>query len=317
MAELYEKFCDDLRKEMLRLLPYDETDQAVVADLQQKSIGHLLIFFLNWVNRHVHPHPREVLFSEELLRNPLSETYSENLAALCDKIKSGTDLSPHLSSKIAVGYKPQDQSKKKNLNARKDLDMLLNDWGVHHLHLSQTMEPNGFATRSANLLFAIFMPERAYLLDILPHGAWGDEKLVQIAVRNWPNDELFLDLKGVLPGQSSEPEKEHVKIRAAGLSKTVKVDDTLYMSRMLGISLAETATRVSLETMRFLKTLKAQCEEIQKNPLCLKPYVEKAGGIWPDTPEYRLIFSSGPERYVFSIFVENADTGIGIWPLYA
>ena len=318
MTELYERLCSDLRNEILRLLPYDRNNQTIVCDLEQKRTDDLLIHFLNWINRLIHPHPRNVVFSEELLLNPILPQYEQRIVAIANKIKHGNDITPHLSARVSIGY--ASTQKKKNLNARQDLDMLLNDWGIHHLHLSDSIASNGFVTRNrkdTNLLFAIFLPDTSYFLNILAHGDWGDDELVKIAVRNWPNDELFLDLRGILPGQPSETDRQYSKIRGVGLSTSVNVDGIIYISRTLGISCAGTATRSSLEAIRFLQHLKTVCEEIQKNPLYLKPYVEKAGGVWPDCPTYKLVFSSGPERYTFSIFVENADTGIGIWPLYA
>jgi len=46
-----------------------------------------------------------------------------------------------LSSAADTAYVPT--TKRKALRQRRDLDLLLGDWGVHHLHLGLKHEPNG------------------------------------------------------------------------------------------------------------------------------------------------------------------------------
>lgn len=51
-------------------------------------------------------------------------------------------LTPHLSRAVKVAHEPNGAAAK--LNRRKDRDLLVADWGLHHLHLSTAIEADGF-----------------------------------------------------------------------------------------------------------------------------------------------------------------------------
>jgi hypothetical protein len=57
----------------------------------------------------------------------------EALTSLTQRIENGDDLKPFLSENIEFAI---DQSEGTPRHLRKDLDLLLAEWGVHHLHLS-------------------------------------------------------------------------------------------------------------------------------------------------------------------------------------
>lgn len=91
------------------------------------------------------------------------------------KVRAGEDLRPHLS---------------RNLEKRDFNDLLLNDWGIHHLHLGTEIEEDGFVKRTKHILFARFERDDAYLIDIKEHGPgadpWTDRQLLQTIADTWP-----------------------------------------------------------------------------------------------------------------------------------
>lgn len=113
--------------------------------------------------------------------------YRNALASIECLVKNGNDLTPYLSKKI------------RQLDCN---DSLLNDWGIHHLHLGTKVESDGFIERTDTLLYCRFETNQAYFIDILPHGNWAQQKLIKTMLENWP--ELFsrFQLKGILPGKS-------------------------------------------------------------------------------------------------------------------
>ena len=46
---------------------------------------------------------------------------------------------------------------------------MLIEWEVHHLHISQHVQADGFVERDDPLLFTVFHTADAYLLDIMTH----------------------------------------------------------------------------------------------------------------------------------------------------
>jgi hypothetical protein len=128
--------------------------------------------YLRVLHRSIMPRPRAVHIAKELVcpRN-LQSTFD----AIRRKTLAGDDLRPHL-------HRDWGQS---DFN-----DDTLNDWGIHHLHLSTTLEADGYVVRSEPLLFARVTNEDFYCIAILDHGRghspWTNEELLEIVHRNWP-----------------------------------------------------------------------------------------------------------------------------------
>lgn len=81
-------------------------------------------------------------------------------------------------------------------------DLLLNDWGIYHLHLGDTYESDGFCTRTGPVLFCYFDQKSVYFLDILEHGrghgdVWVNERLLEIMNQNWPRHLERFRLRGL------------------------------------------------------------------------------------------------------------------------
>ena len=225
----------DLRDEILKYLPHDRTDRHLADELTVMPTKVLLIWFFNWLNRLVHPHPRHVFKSREYIFRRLGAREQVLLDRLADKIEAGMDVNPHLSRGTKQGFVGEPSvPKRKNLGRRRDLDLLLNDWGVHHLHLSDTLDDDGFVRRDPTcdpdlLLFAIFRDDAAYLLDVGLHGAWTDRSLVEISLRNWPNENLFLPLNGVLAARQDYDRSERRALRSNGMISPISVEGKEYV----------------------------------------------------------------------------------------
>lgn len=146
---------EDIRREVLAHLPYNKNDSSIDRQLKVIDPGKLLSIYMGWRARMIPPHRREVNVSKELLANLLLTSCHRNFAIFQAKIENGDKLWPHLSRKIENVL---------------DLDLLLDDWGIHHFHLSEAVDSDGFVNRNRvqgqeePLLFAIFKHSDAYLL---------------------------------------------------------------------------------------------------------------------------------------------------------
>lgn len=124
--------------------------------------------YFNLLRRNVSPIPRKILIAKEF---KCPDSVQKGLEIVKEKIEKGIELRPHLSRKLS------------------DLDYdddLLNDWDIYHLHLGTTMDKDGFITRTGPVLFVRFDTHHAYLIDVMEHGNWANQKLIRIIHQNWP-----------------------------------------------------------------------------------------------------------------------------------
>ncbi len=282
-------FFADLRSEILRILPYDKSNPALVAELDAMGPSTLVPIYFNWRQRFVSQAPRSTHLSRELTQRAPRRAYHTTLLQIMSKIADGHDISPHLSRKIKCGYIGVGARKEGDgsFHDRDDLDLLLNDWGIHHLHLSTNMIGE-FVERTGPLLFAIFTPSDAYLIDVLPHGSWTDERLIRLVVENWPDKELVASLNILSERAPSRTERK--TLRGAGIATPVQIGQTLYMPmRGGGLTTAGTSTRAGLMADQFLKYLSKYQRILARDATCLRVAAKSAGLDLPDDPELRLV----------------------------
>jgi hypothetical protein len=85
-------------------LPYDRSDTAIVAALNAKSPGEVLVLYLSWNERLVSAVPRQVLRSSNFDSNPIVIQRSATVARIIDDIAQGRDLSERPPAK-AGGFR--------------------------------------------------------------------------------------------------------------------------------------------------------------------------------------------------------------------
>jgi hypothetical protein len=217
------------------MLPHDPSESAELAAMRVRD---LLVVYANWRSRFVDASPRNVHISAKLRANPLyvDAQFVPAVAQIQRDLRIGFDVRPYLSRLVLVGYDGVRRTKQKVANKQKlaelrDLDLLLNDWGVHHLHLSTIMEPDGFVERTGPLLMAAFTPQDAYLIDIAPHGSWGDVDLLRTMVREWPDAGLMHELRGVLGLSRTHTDAEYTMLRRAGIAAFFEIDGKFFTPR--------------------------------------------------------------------------------------
>jgi hypothetical protein len=160
---------------LLERMPDDPSGELVAMELSA-----LLTIYGNWRARVPSRTPREVHVSSVLAASAKRLEHAKAVEDITAKITAGADLTDHLSERAKVAYVPTASQGPRHL--REDLDLLLADWGIHHLHLQTEIRPRG-----NDLLFVAFTERDAYLIDILPHGSWAKLSLIETIVRDWPD----------------------------------------------------------------------------------------------------------------------------------
>ncbi|HUB73083.1 MAG TPA: hypothetical protein VL979_03465 [Solirubrobacteraceae bacterium] len=233
-------------------------------DLSLMPLGELVTVFFSWRARHIPARPRICHVSQEMQASATASEHKDELAALIAKIEAGADLTPHLSRGVVNAYEPGGDKKK--TWRRSDRDLLIADWGVHHLHLSGAVEQDGFVERADDLLFAMFTKTDSYLIGIYPHGSWGLVELLEIVVRNWPDAGLMLPTHAIGLTQKWT-DAERLELRNGGIaSPFIELDGKVWAASALGQSLDGKASKASVRSMDFMWRL----------------------GQWEDDPEHLL-----------------------------
>lgn len=251
---------EDIRQFVLSSLPCLPSARA---ELEEKDAHELLVIYRNWQERLIRPVPRRVHRSQALLANPLAGRAQNGpaLEQIARMLEIGVEVTPHLSRNVIHGYQENVTGKK----FHKDLDLMLNDWGVHHLHLSTHIEDDGFVERTGPLLFAFIKNHDAYLIDIMDHGNWVCRRIFETMVKEWPEAGLAHEVKGVIGLAREVSEADHKTLRAGYVNTFVELGDKLYMPSR-GISTAGTSITATMAADQLIDTIDEAQQHLTDNP---------------------------------------------------
>lgn len=198
--------------------------------------------YLNVIHRLIPTKPRIVLESSELVCPPdLTAGYEE----LKRKASAGESLIPHQS---------------RGLDDLEYRDQLLNDWGIHHLHLGTTLESHGYVKRTGPLLFARATDDHLFAIQIYKHGAWSKKQIVEILHRNWPDSIERYRLKGIVRLVTQHTDQDIKNLRDAGIQALVQVDNSVYGPIGGGIM----TSGESMLVMQSVIDLRRSCRQLEQ-----------------------------------------------------
>lgn len=243
----------------------DQIEATIKADLIRRmggdgsgefaamGLASIVIVYLNWRARFIPTGPRRVLLSRELVASAKYAEHRPVVDAIAAKIESGQDLTPHLSKGIKTVHAPA--SMRGAGGRRADLDRLVAEWGIHHLHLSLDVRSDGFVPRTGDLLFGFFAEDAAFLIGVFPHGSWARQAIAEIAVRNWPDAGIFTASNMALGLSHHYSDEDELKLRNAGVSTLREIDGRVWTSSRAGQSLAGTPIWATRETNVLMHSL--------------------------------------------------------------
>ena len=170
-------------------------EHADVSDLVQRYFEMRI--------RRIKPVPRRVHFSEEI-HDSLGELARNDdpnqKAQAMEASRTVFYLNYLFGNGLCVqSFQSKMKRRKGPINDTETTDLLLWDYGMHHLHLSRNVDDDGFVRRSNWLLMVILSDEDVYFVDIRPHqdaepkpGYSGPDmtfvrqNLLEIVQANWP-----------------------------------------------------------------------------------------------------------------------------------
>lgn len=204
----------DFQKDWSNIMRNQLARDGYKVNSDEKSL-EICIKYLNLFRRRIISKPRTILISKEF---HCPKNCREGVKLIRRKVKTGQDLTPHLSRQITnIDYN----------------DALLNDWDIFHFHLGTSPDKNnsGFIARTGPLLFSRVTNDYFYMIDICKHGDWSKQKLIEIVHRNWPESITDYKISGVSCLTHKNTDDDIKDLRAKGISTVFQVDDgTVYTS---------------------------------------------------------------------------------------
>jgi len=274
---------ESVREWVLRSLPVDRTNANLVAHLEAKDAHDLLVIYHNWMSRTISAEPRTVHRSSALDSNTLAHQYQVELCAISTDIETGSPLAKYLSRGIKVAASLPGTSP--SLQRRPDLDLMLNAWGIYHLHLSTSVEADGFVSRTGPLLFAAFRPGNAYLIDIMEHGSWTSKKLIEVVVSEFQDSSVFVTLEGVVGLSCELDEHGRQTLRKGGVNFPVMINGKAVMPTA-GMVSTGTTVAATRESDRLLMAIEGFERAWVDRPHQVRTDVAASGRELPDTPDF-------------------------------
>lgn len=163
-------------------------------------------------------------------------------------------------------------------------DLLFSDWGIGHLHLSDEIDVDGFTKRSMDLIFFFRTEETIYFIDILPHGNFSSQSLVEILHTNWPEliSRFRMNVFAVSSGVETTDKEIH-EIRNAGLQFAITMKDgTVYAPPGGGLTTARTSLKAGIAATQIHKRLYIAEQKLKKRSTEFKSLISKRFGRCPD-----------------------------------
>jgi hypothetical protein len=269
---------ESARQWILRELPYNRGDPVLVTYLTGCDARRLLVVYHNWASRLVGLQPRRVHKSSAFQKNPLAAQRASDLAQIIADIQHGRDLKKYLSRDVVRA-----PAKAPGAGRRPDLDLMLNHWGVHHLHISTIVEADGFVVRGNPLLFICFRPNAAYLIDIMKHGDWTRDHVLEVLAGEWPNDGVIHEIKKVSGTSQIITESQRANLRGNGCNTAFAFGGKVFMPASLSMS-GGTTFMASRWADYVLRKLGAFEQALIADPRCLSQDFERHGLVFPDVP---------------------------------
>lgn len=162
-----------LRRSLAKVIPKFPNNQETLDILEAKSIGSLLIDYINWVSRLIHPRPRRITIEPSLTADTRWNKLSPDITAFLERVRRGDDLNPNLSLRaLHNGFTSTSFSTNPATDKWEDKDFLLIVMGYHHFHLSQSVESAGHAKRTNEVLFAQVKKDEFFAIGIFDHSVF-------------------------------------------------------------------------------------------------------------------------------------------------
>ncbi len=238
------------------------------------TTNDLLKVWFNWVRRKVPATPRKLFVSNAFWNDEAASANRRDIERMFSCIERGDCLDGFLSKRANQALPLRDKR-----NNRVELDLLLNDWAVHHLH------PN----RNDVLVFMFFTTDEAFALIAGKHRDMTSRRMVEAAVETWPEREIFLEMKGTIGLSRDLDEKQAGRLRHAFVNSPIPINNRFYVGRGF-LSSAGTSIYAVRQAHHLRSCLSNFVDKIRDNPWYYHKLAMRYGSTLPLFPNYAVEF---------------------------
>ena len=190
---------EKFRRDIVNTIPRFPNNRAGKNHMEEASLGHVLIDYVNWRARFVGMRPRKVLMSEDATNDPRWLENKREIEIFLDKVVRGDDLKLHLSRQaLSRGVRAVAREDGATVEEKwLDKDFLLTTMGFHHFHLQPYSGKRGLSSRSNVLLFAQVNRDDLLVVGLFDHSVFERESRERARLYEI-ND--YWSMRGVPPG---------------------------------------------------------------------------------------------------------------------
>ncbi|MFT4416036.1 hypothetical protein ACLM5H_19425 [Fredinandcohnia humi] len=253
-------------------------------DLQEISYN-----YFNWIRRVILPQRRKIYISKEF---SCPHKHQKGLKMLEEKIIKGEHIWPHLSRKL------------KDLEYNDDL---LNDWGIHHLHLGEQVESDGYIKRTGSVLFARFDKLNAYFIDVMDHRSFTKQKMIEIIHRNWPDSIENFRLKGVQNINGIITDDNIASFRKSGVLSFIQIEPgVVYAPPGMGLTTAKTSVQTGREVDFYITRIRQFEDHVRSNIGKFVLVAQKEGNKIGNEMRFHLLIDENNDVYANEILSKTS-----------
>ncbi|MDD3765229.1 MAG: hypothetical protein PHP86_18190 [Nevskiales bacterium] len=195
------------------------------------------------------------------------------------KTRTGEDLSAHLDRTPGI---PSPH------------DALLNDWGIHHVHLGAELDPDGFVARTDPVLFARFDDNNAYFISVQPLETCSRQHLIGQLHDNWPQSISHYRLSGILGLSMSRTDPNATAPQRCNVNTMIDLGHGVVYAPIGG---GYTASGLSREVVsqadHCAHTLRKMQQSVIDNIDTIAAKAKDKGLPFPDNPRFELHVDNG------------------------
>lgn len=228
--------------------------------------------YFNVLHRAIPQRPRAVFRSRALDRRVLSAQQQRGVVRLERAFQAGEPLGLYQS---------------KLVDKADEDDLLLNMWGIHHLHFVRRGDP---VRTGDELLFVVALPDRALFVDVGDHNDFGSKRLVNIIDETWP-EVLGPTLPGVVRlTDAPRTSGEEMALREAGVMTLTQLDSGRVVMPTGGITTSKLSGDVVGQAHDVLNGVRRLSDWLKEDPQRASDAVKERAGVAPRKLKFSLRF---------------------------
>lgn len=247
------------------------------------------------LRRLIIPRPRRVVRSGVLATRALAPAISSVVDAIARKSEAGADLAPFLS---------------KQIEQLETHDLLLNDWGIHHLHVGADVAgPNGYVARSKELLYVLVRDDVLHMIDVRDHGAFSDAQLVDILHSEWP-ETIARWRSDSLAADRISPEARAVLRKKHGTALVMTSDGTSYFPTGGGYMCSGLSSEVLFTADRIMDEIEWLERTLAENAETVIADLERGTGVVAHDRRLKVVLALDAGRVIAHVVDEATKVGL-------